>query len=130
MARRMQGDAHYRMLRLLEANPGMSQRELARALGISLGGAHYCLNALIERGMIKAENFRVSEHKLRYAYILTPKGLGAKARLTRAFLRRKMAEYEALRAEIESIEAELQPAAGATAARTVTEPVAARSRSE
>jgi len=117
MARSDREDAHYRTLRLLEANPGMSQRDLARALGISLGGAHYCLTALIAKGLVKAENFRISENKLRYAYILTPKGLGAKARLARDFLQRKMVEYEALRTEIESIEAELQ-AAGPPAGRT------------
>ena len=81
----------------------MSQRDLARAVGISTGGAHYVLNALLEKGLINLSNFTAAEDKRRYAYILTPKGLAAKATLTRQFLVRKMAEYEALKAEIEEV---------------------------
>jgi EPS-associated MarR family transcriptional regulator len=108
MARRPNEDAHFRIMRLIEAHPEISQRELARELGLSLGGVNYCLNALIEKGLVKMRNFRASENKLGYAYLLTPAGLAQKTRMTRDFLNRKVAEYEALRAEIESIEAELE----------------------
>jgi EPS-associated MarR family transcriptional regulator len=94
-------------MRLIEAQPDISQRQLSRELGISLGGVNYCLNALIERGLVTMERFRASENKLAYAYALTPKGISAKAQLTRGFLARKMAEYEKLREEIESVREEL-----------------------
>jgi EPS-associated MarR family transcriptional regulator len=97
-------------MRLLEANPRMTQRDLARELGISLGGLNYCLKALVAKGWIKMENFSKSDRKLRYAYLLTPKGMAGKARLTNHFLRRKLAEYEALKEEIGRLRAE---AAGA-----------------
>ena len=90
-------------MRLLAENPHRSQRALARELGISLGGLNYCLRALVEKGWIKVENFSRSENKLRYAYLLTPKGVAGKARLTRGFLRRKRMEYEALKAEIDEL---------------------------
>lgn len=85
----------------------MSQRELARAVGVSTGGVHYVLKALVDKGLIKLGNFTAARDKRRYAYVLTSKGLAEKARLTRAFLARKMEEYEALRAEIETIRAEI-----------------------
>ncbi|MFC3119457.1 MarR family EPS-associated transcriptional regulator [Jhaorihella thermophila] len=85
----------------------MSQRELAEAVGVSVGGIHYVLKALIEKGHLKLSNFTAARDKRRYAYVLTPKGLARKAALTRAFLARKMEEYEALRQEIESLGAEL-----------------------
>ncbi|MHA7887771.1 MarR family EPS-associated transcriptional regulator [Roseicyclus sp.] len=112
MPRRPNEDAHFRMMRLIEARPDISQRELSRELGLSLGAVNYCLNALIEKGHVKMRNFRASENKLGYVYLLTPAGLAQKTRMTRAFLARKMTEYEALKAEIESIEAELGQAAG------------------
>jgi len=102
--KQFQEDTHYRVLALLERSPDISQRELARELGISLGGVNYALRALIEKGMLKAQNFSSSDKKLAYAYILTPKGLAEKSLLTARFLRRKMDEYEALRAEIESLQ--------------------------
>jgi EPS-associated MarR family transcriptional regulator len=102
-------DAHFRILRLLHDNPEMSQRDLARAVGVSTGGVHYVLNALIEKGLIKLRNFTAAEEKRRYAYVLTPKGVVRKTALTRRFLARKIAEYEALRAEIERVGAELTP---------------------
>jgi EPS-associated MarR family transcriptional regulator len=105
---RLDEDARYRLMRLIEGNPDISQRQLSRELGISLGGVNYCLNALIEKGLVKMERFRASENKLAYAYVLTPKGMSEKARLTRGFLQRKMDEYEALKAEIDSIRSELQ----------------------
>ncbi|MEM9474853.1 MAG: MarR family EPS-associated transcriptional regulator [Pseudomonadota bacterium] len=105
---RLDEDARFRLLRLIAANPDISQRELSRRLGVSLGRVNYCLNALIEKGLVKMECFRVSDRKLSYAYVLTPGGLGEKTRLTRGFLARKVVEYEALKAEIESIQSELR----------------------
>ncbi len=101
---RLQEDTHFRVLSLLEQNPDMSQRDLAKALGVSLGGINYSLKALIERGMVKAQNFKKSETKLAYAYVLTPQGLAEKTKLTARFLKRKMEEYEALKAEIDSLQ--------------------------
>ena len=95
------------MLRLLEENPEMSTRQLASEMGISNGAAYYCLNALVEKGWVKLGNFKRSEHKGRYAYVLTPSGISERAGLTKRFLTRKMAEYEALRAEIEELSGEI-----------------------
>lgn len=103
---------HFRILRLLQANPELSQRELSDALGVSLGGVNYCLKALLDKGLVKLGNFSAAPDKRRYAYVLTREGLVEKARLTRRFLKRKMAEYEALKAEIETVRAELDPGAG------------------
>ena len=94
-------------LRLLETNPEMTQRELAEALGVSLGAANYCLKALVEKGWVKLENFQNNPNKLRYLYLLTPMGMAAKTTLTARFLRRKLAEYEALKAEIEQLQSEV-----------------------
>jgi EPS-associated MarR family transcriptional regulator len=99
-------DITFRALRHLEANPQVSQRDLARVLGISLGRTNYCLRALVERGLLKVQNFRRSDNKLAYAYCLTPRGIEQKARLVACFLKCKEAEYEALRAEIEQLQAE------------------------
>ena len=107
--------AHYRVLRLIEEQPEVSQRELARALGVSLGKTHYLLKALLDKGLVKADNFRRSDNKLAYAYLLTPSGITAKLELTRAFLRLKEGEYRAAHEEIERLRRELgaavQPAA-------------------
>ena len=103
-----QEDTSYKILRLLEVNPHLSQREIAQALGISLGGLNYCLKALLEKGLLKMQNFQQNPNKRQYAYILTPAGMKAKAELTGRFLKRKMAEYEALRHEIESLRAEVE----------------------
>jgi len=100
-------DGHFRILRLLQDNPEMSQRDLARAVGVSNGGIHYVLSALLDKGLIKLGNFTASEDKRRYAYVLTRKGIAEKAALTTQFLARKMAEYEAIKAEIEEIAREL-----------------------
>lgn len=97
------------MLRLLQDNPNLTQRALADATGISLGAINYCLKALLDKGQIKTSNFRNSERKFAYAYLLTPSGLARKAELTVRFLNRKMAEYEQLRAEIERLRQEVQP---------------------
>lgn len=106
MPRPLSEDLRFRALRLLAQNPEMSQRALAAELGIALGSVNYLLAALVEKGHIKARNFRNSQNKLGYAYVLTPKGVAEKAALATGFLRRKMAEYEALRAELEALMAE------------------------
>jgi EPS-associated MarR family transcriptional regulator len=102
----LQEDTTFRVLSLLEREPDISQRELADRLGLSLGGLNYCLKALINKGLVKLETFSKSRHKLGYVYILTSTGLAAKAALTGRFLKHKMAEYEALKAEIESLQDE------------------------
>jgi EPS-associated MarR family transcriptional regulator len=101
-----QQDAHFRVMRIIETNPTYSQRDIARSLGISLGAVNYCLNALIKVGSVKVRNFRNSDNKMRYAYILTPRGAAEKAALTGAFLQRMIREYEALKAEIEALRLE------------------------
>ena len=93
----------YKLMRLLETNPEMSQRDVARELGISLGKVNYCLRALVQRGWIKATNFTNSRNKAAYMYLLTPRGVEAKAKITVQFLQTKMREYEALKVEIEQI---------------------------
>ena len=96
-----------RVLRALEANPELSQRQLAAELGVSLGGVNYALKALIERGFVKADNFRKSGTKVAYLYVLTPKGIAEKSSLATAFLGRKLKEYEVLRQEIEALKGEV-----------------------
>jgi EPS-associated MarR family transcriptional regulator len=98
---KLQEDTYFRVLRLLQDNPEMSQRDLADAVGVSVGGIHYVLNALIDKGLVKLGNFTAAQDKRRYAYVLTPKGITQKAALTRAFLVRKMEEFEALKSEID-----------------------------
>ena len=103
----VQDDAHLRVMRLLDARPQLSQREMAAELGISLGKTNYCLRVLVEKGFVKVDNFRKSDRKFRYLYQLTPKGIENKARLTLTFLERKRREYEALRQEIDALSREL-----------------------
>jgi EPS-associated MarR family transcriptional regulator len=100
-------DISYQVIRLIEQNPEISQRELSHELGVSLGKANYCLKALIDKGWIKARNFKNSQNKLAYRYLLTPDGIEQKARVTVQFLRRKLDEYERLRREIESLRNEV-----------------------
>jgi EPS-associated MarR family transcriptional regulator len=99
-------DLHFRVLRLIEDQPHVSQRELAERLGVSNGKLHYCMRALIEKGLVKLGNFANSKHHLGYAYLLTPKGISQKASMTTRFLKRKVAEYEALQAEIAMLRTE------------------------
>lgn len=99
--------ARLAVLRLLEQRPDMSQRELSEVLGLSLGKTHYVLHSLLDRGLVKAGNFRRSGNKLAYAYVLTPTGLREKLRLTKAFLSRKEAEFEQLQRTIASLRDEL-----------------------
>lgn len=97
---------HFRVLRLLQENPEMSQRELAAAVGVSAGGMHYALNTLIEKGLVKLGNFTAAEDKRRYAYVLTPKGIKEKSIITSRFFKRKLVEYEAIKQEIEELRRE------------------------
>jgi EPS-associated MarR family transcriptional regulator len=99
----MASELQFRVLRLLETNPHISQRELSKSLGVSLGGVNYCLNALIAQGAVKIENFKNNQNKWAYAYLLTPKGIAEKTALTGSFLNRKIQEYEQLKQEIESL---------------------------
>ena len=101
---KMNEDTHFRVLRIVESNPQITQRELAGELGVSLVKANYCLKSLIEKGWIKASNFKNSKNKLAYAYLLTPGGIEEKAGMTIRFLKRKMDEYEALKTEISQLE--------------------------
>ena len=101
-------ETHLKVLRLLEENPDITQRELAEAMGVSLGKANYVLRALVDKGLVKARNFKNNRNKRAYLYVLTPKGLDAKARITARFLQRKMDEYERLKGEIDMLKAELE----------------------
>jgi EPS-associated MarR family transcriptional regulator len=105
---KLREDVQFRILRLLQENPEMSQRQLAKEVGVSTGGIHYVLNALLDKGLLKLGNFTASEDKRRYAYMLTPKGLSEKAALTQRFLARKRAEYVALKEEIDVLEREAE----------------------
>ncbi len=105
---------HYKILTLLKQHPDLSQRDMAQRLGISNGGMHYCLIALMEKGLVKLGNFASSKHKLGYVYLLTPQGVAQKAAMASLFLERKMAEYEALQVEIETLKADTQSATFAT----------------
>ena len=107
-----------RVLRALEANPELTQRQLAAELGVSLGGVNYALKALMERGFVKADNFRKSGNKVAYLYVLTPRGVAEKASLATAFLGRKLAEYEVLKQEIEALKGEVGSGDSGTGARS------------
>jgi EPS-associated MarR family transcriptional regulator len=111
-------DLHFRVLKILQDHPDLSQRDLARLLGVSNGKLHYCMKALIDKGLVKLGNFAQSKHHLGYAYLLTPAGIKQKASMTSRFLKRKVAEYEALHAEIAALQAEM--------ARDQREPVDSR----
>lgn len=98
---------HLPLLKLLHTQPQLNQRELAERMGVSLGKANYCLRALMEKGLVKLENFSHAENKRKYAYLLTPAGIEEKTRITLDFLKRKQAEYEIIRSEIEALQQEL-----------------------
>jgi EPS-associated MarR family transcriptional regulator len=106
----LQEENHLKVLRLLQANPRLSQRDLADALGVSLGKTNYCLKALLGKGFIKMQSFNKSQNKLAYAYLLTPTGITEKAGLTVRFLARKIAEFESLTLEIEALKSEVNQA--------------------
>ena len=101
---KMNEDTHFRVMRIVESNPRITQRELADELGVSLGKANYCLKSLIEKGWIKANNFKNSKNKLAYAYLLTPSGIEERARMTIRFLKRNMDVYEALKEEVAQLD--------------------------
>ena len=105
---KLQEDTYFRVMRILQENPDLTQRELAKTLGISVGGLNYCLKALMEKGLVKMKNFANSKNKFGYVYMLTPAGMTEKAAITQRFLQRKMDEYEALKAEIETIKLEVK----------------------
>ena len=102
-----QEEIQFEVLRRLHQTPQVSQRALAKDLGVGLGTINFCFQALVEKGLLKMQNFSQSENKLRYAYLLTPAGVAAKSKLTAEFLKRKVAEYEALQAEIDVLKSEL-----------------------
>lgn len=100
-------EVRLRVLRALEDNPELTQRQLAEELGISLGGANYAVKSLVERGFVKMKNFSRSGNKASYLYVLTPSGITEKTSLATSFLRRKLEEYEVLRQEIEALKGEI-----------------------
>lgn len=101
-------EVRYKLLKLLGPNPHLSQREVARELGVSLGKVNYCLKALMSKGLIKAANFKNSKNKSAYMYLLTPRGIEEKSRITARFLQMKVREYEALKTEIEQLRVEAE----------------------
>lgn len=105
-------DVHFRVLRLIERRPDASQREIAEELGVSLGAINFCVKALIEKGHIKLANFKASKNKLGYVYVLTPEGIAHRANLAARFIERKMAEYDAIKAELEQLRNEFISAPG------------------
>jgi len=99
-------EIHFKVMRLLQAKPDMSQRQMAKALGLSLGKTNYCVQALLKKGWLKLQNFSGNANKQAYAYLLTPEGIANKAQLTTRFLQRKQQEYVLLKAEIEALQRE------------------------
>ena len=109
---KLQEDTYFTVMRILQENPDLTQRELAEKLGISVGGLNYCLKALMEKGLVKMKNFANSKNKFGYVYVLTTTGIAEKAAITHRFLQRKMDEYEALKAEIEALRSEVEKSGG------------------
>ena len=107
---RIQEDTYFRVMRILQEDPDLTQRELAQKLGVSVGALNYCLKALMDKGLVKMQNFNQSKNKFGYIYILTPKGMTEKAALTDQFLKRKKSEYKALKAEIDGLKLEVERA--------------------
>lgn len=107
-----QEEIQLEVLRRLHQTPQISQRALAKDLGVGLGTINFCFQALVEKGLVKMQNFSQSKNKLRYAYLLTPAGVAEKSKLTAEFLKRKMAEYETLQAEIQTLKAEMNSEKG------------------
>ena len=97
-------DEHLNILRKISKDPNVSQRELAKRIGLSLGKVNYCLNSLKYKGLVKIRNFKKSENKTKYLYVLTPKGIAEKTKLTLKFMKRKMEEYDELKEEIKKLE--------------------------
>jgi EPS-associated MarR family transcriptional regulator len=110
MSHPVSDEVRYRLLSYLQEHPEASQRELAAVLGVSVGKINYCIQALVGKGLVKMRNFRKSKNKLAYVYVLTPQGIEEKLSVTDRFLRRKLAEYEAISKEIERLTVELREA--------------------
>ena len=104
---KIQEDTYFRVLRILQEKPDITQREIAQMLGVSTSGMNYCLNALIDKGWVKVVNFSDSKNKFGYVYLLTPSGISEKAYLTKRFLQRKLKEYEDMKFEIDSLISEV-----------------------
>jgi EPS-associated MarR family transcriptional regulator len=104
----MPTETHLKILKHIEANPHISQRQLAQELGVSVGKINYCVQALISKGLVKAGNFKRSSSKMRYLYLLTPTGFEEKTRLTASFLKKKIAEHEIITKEIEQLKHDVQ----------------------
>ena len=113
----IQEDTYFRVMRILQENPDLTQRELAEKLGVSVGGLNYCLKALMDKGWVKMQNFQNSKNKFKYVYLLTPQGIAEKVALTSRFLERKMQEHETLKAEIESLHQDVKSAGKQGAAK-------------
>ena len=103
----MNSDIHFKLLDILEKNPELSQRLLSRELGISLGSINYCIRALIEKGQVKAHNFKNNSNKIGYVYLLTPQGISEKIKMTKDFLKKRINEYEELQSEIERLKQDM-----------------------
>ncbi len=101
-------ELEYKVLSWLEKNPNITQRQLAKELGVSLGKTHYLISSLIKVGWVKLDNFKRSDNKMGYMYLLTPKGVNEKAKITKTFLVRKENEYQQLKHEIEQLKSEVQ----------------------
>ena len=104
----MSTETHLKILKHIESNPHISQRQLAQELGVSVGKINYCLRALISKGFVKAGNFKRSSSKRSYLYLLTPAGIDEKTKLTASFLKRKIAEHELIKQEIEQLKRDAQ----------------------
>ena len=104
----LQEDTYFRVLRMLQDNPDMTQREIAEKLGVSTSGLNYCLKALIDKGWVKVQNFSQSKNKFGYIYLLTPAGISQKAQMTAQFLQRKLLEHQQLTQEIQALTNELK----------------------
>jgi len=103
----MQPEINYKLLKLLAENPSLTQREMAREMGVSLGKFNYCLKELVKKGFVKVDRFTSSDNKAAYMYLLTPKGIEEKARVTHGFFKRKMAEFEEIKKQIEELRHEM-----------------------
>tara|TARA_B100001175_G_C18883771_1_gene345626 strand:- start:131 stop:463 length:333 start_codon:yes stop_codon:yes gene_type:complete len=100
-------DIEYNLLKILEKNPSLSQREVAKEMGLSLGKTNYIIHALAEKGLIKFSNFKRSDNKMAYLYLLTPKGVTEKSKIAKAFLQRKIETFEKLQSEIQNLKSEI-----------------------
>ena len=107
IATSMREEAYLKVMRLLQENPDLTQRELAERLGVSVGSVNYCLRALIGRGLVKVGNFKKSKNKFKYIYLLTPQGIVERMDMTSRFLKRKLDDFDALKMEIEALKAEV-----------------------